>query len=269
MASIFRDHLLQGRVAFVTGGGSGIGLRMAERFAGQGARVVLAGRRRETLDQAAAGIREAGGTAHCMALDVRDYDAVEAALHETHERYGEVDILLCAAAGNFPAPVNGMSAKGFKAVVDIDLLGTFHACRAAYPWLRKPGASILCISANQATMPIAQQAHVCAAKAGVEMLTRTLALEWGPDGIRANCVTPGPTDDTEGMRRLAPSDEARAAIVRRVPLRRLGTRDELADLALFLCSDAAGYITGAVYACDGGHSLCRGELPLPAADSQL
>jgi len=269
MASIFRDHLLRGRVAFVTGGGSGIGLRMAERFAAQGARVVLAGRRQEKLDEAAAGIRQAGGEAHGIALDVREYGAVESALRQTHERLGEIDILLCAAAGNFPAPVTGMSAKGFKAVVDIDLLGTFHACRAAYPWLRKPGAAVLSISANHATVPIAQQAHVCAAKAGVEMLTRTLALEWGPAGIRANCITPGATDDTEGMRRLAPSEEARAAVIRRVPLRRLGTRDELADLALFLCSDAAAYITGAVFVCDGGHSLCHAELPLPAAGGLL
>ena len=111
---------------------------------------------------------------------------------------------------------------------------------------------------------MAKQAHVCAAKAGVEILMRTLALEWGPAGIRANCITPGGTDDTEGMRRLAPSDEARAALIGHVPLRRLGTKDELADLALFLCSDAASYITGAVYVCDGGQALCHSELFLSA-----
>lgn len=263
MPSIFRDGLLKDRVAFLTGGGSGIGRRIAERFAGHGSKVVLAGRKPERLEETAAAIRAAGGTAEIEPLDVREYQSLEAALGRTHQRFGPIDILLCGAAGNFPAPVTGMSANGFKAVVDIDLLGTFNTCRAAYAWLRKPGAAVLAISANQATMPIAFQSHVCAAKAGVEMLTKTLAVEWGPVGIRANCITPGPTAETEGMSRLAPTEDARRAVERGVPLRRLGTKDELADLALFLCSEAAGYITGAVYPCDGGTSLCRAAFASP------
>ena len=260
MPSIFRDHLLKDKVAFVTGGGSGIGQRMAERFAEHGATVVLVGRNPEKLDAAATSIRAAGGNARTAALDVRDYAAVEAAVNKTRDELGGIDILLCGAAGNFPAPVAGMSANGFKAVVDIDLLGTFNTCRAAYAALRKPGASVIAISANQAIVPIAYQAHVCAAKAGVEMLMKTLALEWGPQGIRVNCITPGPTDETEGMRRLAPTPEARAAAEKSVPLGRYGTKDELADLALFLCSPAASYMTGAVYHCDGGSSLTRTSL---------
>ena len=260
MPSIFRENLLKGRVAFVTGGGSGIGRRIAERFAEHGSKVVLVGRRAEKLKEAAAAIEGAGGTAAIEPLDVRDYGALEAALERTRNHFGEVDILLCGAAGNFPAPVTGMSANGFKAVIDIDLLGTFNTCRAAYGHLRKPGAVILSISANHANTPIAYQSHVCAAKAGVELLTRTLAIEWGPEGIRANCITPGPTADTEGMSRLAPTDQVRRAIEKNIPLRRFGTKDELADLALFLCSDAAAYVTGAVYVCDGGTSLCRTNL---------
>lgn len=259
MPSIFRDQLLKDKVAFLTGGGSGIGRRIAERFAEHGAKVLLVGRKQERLDAAAAAIRAAGGTAETEALDVRDYEAVEAALQRTHERFGAIDILLCGAAGNFPAPVKGMSANGFKAVIDIDLLGTFNTCRAAYAFLRKPGASILSISANHAVTPIAYQSHVCAAKAGVELLTKTLALEWGPEGIRANCITPGPTDDTEGMSRLAPTEQIRGAMMKKVPLRRFGTKDELADLALFLSSDAASFVTGAVYTCDGGTSLSRAD----------
>jgi NAD(P)-dependent dehydrogenase (short-subunit alcohol dehydrogenase family) len=257
MASIFRDRLLAGRTAFVTGGGSGIGQRMAERFAEHGAKVMLVGREQAKLNAAAAAIGSRGGIAAAHAVDVRDYPGVEAALAKTHQQFGEIDILVCGAAGNFPAPVLGMSANGFKAVVDIDLLGTFNTCRAAYAFLRKPGASILSISASHASSPVAWQAHVCAAKAGVDLFTKTLALEWGPAGIRANCITPGPTDDTEGMRRLAPTPESRAKIEAAVPLRRFGTKDELADLALFLCSEAAAYITGAVYVCDGGQSLVR------------
>ena len=257
MPSIFRDGLLDGKVAFITGGGSGIGQRIAERFAEHRAKVVLAGRKQEKLDAAAESIRQRGGWAETAALDVRDYDKLADALKRKRENLGLIDILICAAAGNFPAPVAAMSAKGFKAVVDIDLLGTFHACRAAYEHLRKPGASIVSISANQATHPIAWQGHVCAAKAGVELLTKTLAIEWGPEGVRANCITPGPTEDTEGMRRLAPTEEIRERITANIPLRRYGTKDELADLALFLCSEAATYITGAVFACDGGQGLVR------------
>jgi NAD(P)-dependent dehydrogenase (short-subunit alcohol dehydrogenase family) len=259
-ASIFRDHLLKNQVAFVTGGGSGIGQRMAERFAEHGAKVVLVGRKQDKLDAAAAVIRGAGGFAETAALDVRDYAAVEAAIKKTRDELGEIDILLCGAAGNFPAPVAGMSANGFKAVIDIDLLGTFNTCRAAFESLRKPGASVISISANHATVAIANQAHVCAAKAGIELLMKTLAIEWGPQGIRANCITPGPTDDTEGMRRLAPTPEARIAAEKSVPLGRYGTKDELADLALFLCSPAASYITGATYHCDGGSSLTRSSM---------
>lgn len=255
--SIFQQNLLRNKGAFVTGGGSGIGQRIAERYAEHGASVMIVGRKQDRLDAAAAAIREAGGTVETYAADVRDYTAIESAVQKTRDTFGEIDLLLCAAAGNFPAPVASMPPNGFKAVIDIDVIGTFNTCRAAYPHLRRPGASIISISAAHAFTPIAYQAHVCAAKAGVDLLTKTLAIEWGPEGIRANCITPGPTDDTEGMRRLAPTEEARAAVMRGVPLRRYGTKDELADLALFLSSDAAAYITGSIYLCDGGSSLAR------------
>ena len=228
---------------------------MAARFAEHGAKVMLAGRRPDVLASAAETIIGAGGLAQTTALDVRDYAAVEAALQRTHDEFGPVDIVLAAAAGNFPALVLGMSANGFKSVIDIDLLGTFNAMRAAHQFLRKPGASLLAISAGHATSPVPMQAHVCAAKAAVEMLMKCLALEWGPEGIRANCITPGPTADTEGMRRLAPTAEMEEKVKAATPLRRYGTKDELADLALYLCSDAAGYLTGGVYLCDGGSSL--------------
>lgn len=257
MASIFRDRLLDGKTAFITGGGSGIGQRIAERFAEHGAKVVLAGRKQEKLDAAAKTIESAGGVAKTAALDVRDYSALELAMRAARDQFGPIDIVICGAAGNFPALVTDMSANGFKSVVDIDLLGTFNTCRAAFEHLRKPGASILSISAAHAFIPIARQAHVCAAKAGVDILMKTLALEWGPEGIRANCITPGPTADTEGMRRLAPTEEAQRKVIASIPLARYGTKDELADLALFLCSDAASYITGAVFVCDGGQSLSR------------
>lgn len=256
--SVFRDNLFAGRNVFVTGGSSGINLGIAQRFAAAGARVAINGRNPDKLAAAVDSIRAAGGTAMGAQADVRDYAAVEKAFAAVAAEWGELDVLVCGAAGNFPAPVVGMSSNGFKAVMDIDTVGTFNAVRAAFDHLRKPGATVLNISAPQAYIPMAMQAHVCAAKAGVDMLTRVLALEWGGVGIRVNSITPGPIDGTEGMRRLAPSDTARNAIAELIPLQRLGTCDEVADLALFLASDGARYITGAVLVCDGGQSLMGG-----------
>src|SRR6185312_8801222 len=229
---------------------SGINLAIAERFAEHGAKVALLGRTPEKLDAAVKGIESKGGTAMGVPADVRDFNAVEGAFKNVVEAWGEIDLLVCGAAGNFPAPALGMSSNGFKAVVDIDLLGTFNAMRAVFEHLRKPGATIVNISATQAFTPTPLQAHVCAAKAGVDMLTRTLAIEWGPAGVRVNSIIPGPIADTEGMRRLSPGEASQAALREVLPLQRYGEKNEIADLALFLASDAAKYITGATVACD-------------------
>jgi NAD(P)-dependent dehydrogenase (short-subunit alcohol dehydrogenase family) len=140
-------------------------------------------------------------------------------------------------------------------VVDIDLLGTFNVLRAAYALLRKPGATVINISAPQAFLPTLAQAHVCAAKAGVDMVTRVLAMEWGRDGVRVNSVAPGPIDGTEGMARLAPTDQARQRVIDSVPLARMGTPGEIADACLFLASPLGAYISGVVLPVDGGWAL--------------
>ncbi|XXF76681.1 SDR family oxidoreductase [Myxococcaceae bacterium GXIMD 01537] len=263
---VFQDGLLKGKVAFITGGSSGINLGIAERFVKAGAKVVINGRNVEKLEGAVKGL-QAHGTAMGVAADVRDYAAVEKAFQTARDAYGEIDILVCGAAGNFPAPAIGMSSNGFKAVMEIDVLGTYNACRAAFEHLRKPGACVINISAPQAYLPMALQAHVCAAKAGVDMLAKVLAIEWGGTGVRVNCITPGPIDDTEGMRRLAPGEEGRQKLAQALPLQRFGTRDDIAQLALFLASPAASYITGAVMVCDGGQSLLGGGVFLQALTS--
>lgn len=247
--------MLDGRVGLITGGGSGINLAIAQNFAAHGASVALIGRTQSKLDDAAQGIDGSGTRAAGFPADVRDYDALASAIAAARARFGEIDIVVCGAAGNFPAPALSMSANAFKSVVDIDLLGTFNTCRAAFEHLKRPGASIINISATQAFIPMALQAHVCAAKAGVDMLTKTLALEWAPLGVRVNSIAPGAVDDTEGMKRLAPNEQARAMVTRMIPLGRFASKDEIAALALFLCSDSAQFITGTVIPCDGGQSL--------------
>lgn len=253
--AVYQDHLFEGKVAVVTGGGSGINLRIAERFAAYGARVALIGRTKEKLEAAVRGIESQGGTAMGLSADVRDYSVLEQGLKEAHERWGKFDLVVCGAAGNFPAMATGMSANAFKAVIDIDLLGTFNTCRAAYQFLQKPGAAVLNISAPQAFIPMPMQSHVCAAKAGVDMLTRTLAIEWGREGVRVNSITPGPIAETEGMKRLGGNERVSEMLRTSIPLQRFGTKDEIADLAVFLGSNAARYITGAIVVCDGGQSL--------------
>lgn len=246
------DRRLAGKVAFVAGGSSGINLGIARRFAAAGAKVALISRRQDKIEEAAREVADQGSEAFGLSTDVRDYDAVEAALQQTRDRFGEIDIVLSGAAGNFVAPVLGMSANGFKTVVDIDLLGTFNVFRACYPFLRRPGASLIAISAGQAVRASMFQAHVCAAKAGVNMLTQCLALEWGPAGVRVNAISPGPIAETEGMARLAPTAEAEARVKNRVALRRYGTKDEIAEMAIFLSTEQASYVNGAIIPVDGG-----------------
>lgn len=265
MADAFAPNLMAGKHALITGGGSGINLAIARRYASTGATVSLIGRTKEKLDAAANEIRKAGGKAAGYPCDVRDYDALAAAIKAARTASGEIDLVVCGAAGNFPAPALGMSANGFKAVIDIDLLGTFNTCRAVFEHLKRPGASIINISAMQAFTPTPMQAHVCAAKAGVDMLTKCLAIEWGVEGVRVNSIAPGAVDDTEGMRRLAPSPEIRQQLTRAIPLKRFATKDEIADLALFLSSDTARFITGAVVVCDGGQSIAGLGMAMMAA----
>lgn len=266
----FIAAMFKGRTALVTGGGSGISQRIAERLAEQGASVALVGRTQSKLDTVASGITDAGGRAAGLAADVRDYDALARAAAAAHDMFGPIGIVVCGAAGNFPALANTMSANAFKSVVDIDLLGTFNTCRAVFEHLdRSSGnASIVAISAPQAVQAMPLQAHVCAAKAGIDMLVRTLSLEWGPLGVRVNSVIPGMVADTEGMIRLAPTESMRKALASQVPLRRVATKDDIADMVVFLCSDAARYVTGAVVPCDGGMTASGVAIqaPQPAAE---
>lgn len=247
-----------GRTVFVSGGTSGINLGIAEAYAAAGARVAVMSRNAERVEAARARLARHGGEVLGLAGDVRDYARVQEVLAAVHAQWGPIDVLVSGAAGNFLAHAVDLSPKGFKAVVDIDLVGTFHVLRAAHAFLRQPGASVINISAPQSYNPAPMQVHACAAKAGMDQVMRVLALEWGEQGIRVNSIVPGPVEGTTGLAKLA-SDSARAGMARRVPLRRLGRLQDIAAMALFLGSDDASYVTGALIPVDGGVSLLGGR----------
>ncbi|HEX8491536.1 MAG TPA: SDR family oxidoreductase [Pyrinomonadaceae bacterium] len=256
---IFVDGLLAGRVAFVTGGGTGITGGVARALAESGARVALVSRRMEHLEPAAEAIRAAGGEALAVACDVRNMSEVEAAIAATIERFGQLDIVVNGAAGNFLCPAEELSPNGFGTVVDIDLKGTFNVCRASVAELKKTRGSILNISATLHYLGTPYQLHVSAAKAGVDALTRNLSVEWGRYGIRVNAIAPGPIEDTEGMARLVPA-EVKEKLRRKIPLGRFGRISDIEQAAVFLCSDAASFINGVVLVVDGGQWLSANPL---------
>jgi NAD(P)-dependent dehydrogenase (short-subunit alcohol dehydrogenase family) len=244
-----------GRNVFVMGGTSGINLGIAEAFAECGAMIGVASRSQEKVQAAVAKLSRPGRPAAGFAADVRDPEALQKGLDRIGADWGRIDVLIAGQAGNFPAPALGMSPNAFKSVVDIDLLGTFNLLRCAHRFLARPGGCVINISAPQALVAMELQAHVCAAKAGVDMLTRVLALEWGPQGIRVNSIMPGPIEGTEGMKRLAPTPQIHELVRRSVPLQRLGTPRDIANCALFLASPLGEYINGAVIPVDGGQVL--------------
>lgn len=240
----------------VVGGTSGINRGIAEAFAAEGCHVAVVSRSQEKVDNTVSALRKLGASSALGATaDVREFDQLDAALSGFAEEFGEFDTVVSGAAGNFPALAQNMSPNGFKAVMEIDLLGSFHVVKAIENRLKKPGGSLVHISAPQSLLPMAGQIHVCAAKAGVDMLTRTLALEWGRLGLRVNSVIPGPIAGTEGEKRLLPTKEMQEACRLSVPLERFGTPADIASACLFLASDMASYINGAVVPVDGGWSL--------------
>lgn len=260
---IFAQGILKDRVAFVTGGGTGITGGVARALAEAGANVSLVSRNIEHLETAANEINSQAdgnsGRAFAVAADVRKPEEVDHALAATVAHFGKIDIVVNGAAGNFLCAAEALSPNGFGTVVDIDLKGTFNVCRAAFAELKKNRGQVLNISATLHYLGTPMQLHVSAAKAGVDALTRNLAVEWGVYGIRVNGIAPGPIEDTEGMKRLVP-EAIKQKLRQRVPLGRFGLIADIENAAVFLCSEAAGYINGAVLVVDGGQWLAASRI---------
>lgn len=252
---------MTGHVVLVTGGGTGICRGIAAAYARLGAEVCIVSRKQEVLDATAAELtRETGRQVLGVAADVRDPDAIARAVAATVERFGRLDTLVNGAAGNFLAPAAALSPNGFRTVIDIDLNGTFYASRAAFEALRSAGNGlILNISATLHYHGTPLQVHASAAKAGVDAVTRNLAVEWGRFGIRVCGIAPGPIAETEGMRRLSSGDAGERA-KQGIPAGRFGEIAEIAAAAVFLRSAAAAYVTGHVLVVDGGHCIATPPL---------
>ncbi|UCG83596.1 MAG: SDR family oxidoreductase [Dehalococcoidia bacterium] len=255
--SDFKEDILKGRVALITGGATGIGKEIARTLGKHGARVAITSRKQENLDAACQEFEKEGIECLNVASDVRDGAAVEAVIAAVIEKWGGLNIVINCAAGMFIAPIERMSYNGFKTVVDIDLLGTYNVTKAAYTaYLKDHGGCIVNISAPFEHWGVSSMAHVAAAKAGVESLTRTCAVEWAPLGIRVNSVAPGFISDTEGVKRAGEAMD--------IPDDRTlkGTRQDMANAVLFLVSDSASFISGICIRVDGGATIDLLRMPV-------
>jgi len=255
--SDFKENILKGRVALITGGATGIGKEIARTLGKHGARIVITSRKQENLDAARKEFEAEGIKCLAISSDVRKPELVEQVIAAAIKEYGSLNIVVNCAAGMFPAPIEGMSYNGFKVVVDIDLLGTYNVTKAAFTaYLKEHGGCIVNITAPFEHWGVSTLAHVAAAKAGVDSLTRTCAVEWAPLGIRVNSVAPGFISETEGVKRFGEAMD--------IPDKSLkGTRQDMANAVLFLVSDSARFISGVCIRVDGG--ACVDLLKMPVA----
>lgn len=259
MQQMLSNDLLRGKSVFVSGGGSGVNLAIAKSAAALGANIAICGRTGSRLESAAEELRSYGGTVVTAVADVRDFSAVVEAFDLTARQIGPVDAVVCGAAGNFLANAENLTSNGFRTVLEIDLLGSFHCANAAFDQLSQTRGSLLFVSGGQSMMNFAAQSHVAAAKAGVDQLMRSLALEWGQYGIRSNSIVPGPVQGTEGMRRLTESGGS-DVWTKSVPLGRFAEPDEIGAMASVLISPLASYVSGSQVMVDGGLSLSGAAL---------
>jgi peroxisomal 2,4-dienoyl-CoA reductase len=263
---VFQPDLLAGKVAVVTGGGTGIGLGISQTLASAGAEVAIASRKPEHLEPAAKQLRSSGAKVSAVEVNVREPDSVARMVDQISRQHGRLDILVNNAAGNFYAPTATLSPNAWRAVVETDLYGTFYCSQAAYPLMKAQGGGrIISISMTLHYRGWPLMAHATAAKAGVDALTRTLALEWARDRITVNAVAPGPIP-TEGVKKAFTPPGADAPDLfgmekyasETIPLRRWGTPEDIGQMVTYLASPAGDWITGAIIVVDGGAWLAGG-----------
>lgn len=262
--SSWKPDLFKGKVVFVTGGAGTICRGQAEALVLLGADAAIVGRNKANTDQAAkeiAQLRDGARVVSCAGTDVRELSSLVKAVEKTVAELGRIDYVIAGAAGNFLCDFNHLSSNAFATVVAIDLLGSYNTVKACFDQLRKNQGSILFVSATLHYYGIPFQAHVGAAKAGVDALSNALAVELGPLGIRSNCLAPGPIAETEGFKRLVRSEDA---YVKTIPIQRYGTVRDCAEATVYLFSPASSYVTGTVQVVDGGswHTGLRGSLEL-------
>lgn len=262
-SAIFRADLLSGMVVAVTGGGSGIGLEITRECAALGAKVAIGARTLERLEAAAEPLRADGAEIYCAAVDIRDQEAVQGWVDGVHEHFGQIDVLVNNAGGQFPSPAEDIRPKGWRAVIDLNLNGTWYMSQAVGRHMIARGeGQIINIVANM-WRGFPGMAHTGAARAGVVNLTKTLAMEWAKHGVRVNAVAPGLIRST-GLDKYAP--EIRAAfeteIPKQIPMRRLGVVEDIAWAVAYLASPAGAYITGETVCVDGGQQHWGTTFPI-------
>ncbi|KAL7413700.1 hypothetical protein BDY24DRAFT_387824 [Mrakia frigida] len=264
--SVFKSDIFKGKVVFCTGGRSGICYEIVERMMSLGCSSAIVGRDAKGLAESASALTSSTSQA-CLPCpaDVRDPKAMVKAVEDCINKFGKIDFVICGAAGNFLSPIEMLSVNAFRTVIEIDLLGTYNTIKATLPHVRSSKGSYVHISATLHYRGTPYQAHVSAAKAGVDALSNVLAVEEGPRGVRSNVIAPGPIGETTGMQRLGTKD-GQNALEKEIPLGRMGKKGDIASMAVFLFSEEAAWISGQIFVVDGGHShTFASPLPYPEA----